>query len=136
MSSRVFTAVTCVLLGFLYLWYILSFATKCVLQINIIVYIYLCFLQYFRTFLAAVCSGGRQRLNHTPDSLNASFCCLNCSALQCIRQCNVMYCSALQCSFQSFHWECFKYFWFSCLTLPTVWNYTCFEYLICLLKYL
>ena len=35
----------------------------------------------------------------------ALFCWLNCSGLQCTLHCNVMCCSTIQCSFQSFHFS-------------------------------
>ena len=61
--------------------------------------IYTCFQQHF---FAALCSGDSSLITYQL-LCQILFCWLNCSGLQCILQCNVMCCSALQCNLQSFH---------------------------------
>ena len=96
-SSVVFVAFTFALLGFC-ISGIFGFAMQCVLHIYIILDLYL-FLE--PPFCCSVFWG---TVMITYQLLcQALFCWLNCSGLQCFLQCNVMCCSALQCSLQSFH---------------------------------
>ena len=103
-SSSVFVAVKFVLLGFC-ISGTLVFARKHVLNIDVIVYICICFLKYF--FCCSVFWGHQP--DHIPAIMSGLFCCLTCSELQCILQCNVLYCSALYCNLQSFHCSLFTF---------------------------
>ena len=99
-SFSVFVAVTFDLLGFC-IPGTLGFTRQCVLYIYIILCIYISFLQYL--FCCNVFWG--QQPDYIPASyiVRPCFFLLICYVLQCILQCNVKYCSALQCSLQSFH---------------------------------
>ena len=101
-SSSVFVAVKFVLLGFC-ISGTLDFARKCVLNIDVIVYICICFLKYF--FNCSVFWGHQP--DHIPAIMSGLFCCLTCSELQCILQCNVLQCRIL--NLQSFHCNLFTF---------------------------